>query len=250
MSFADIIGPLDPAQPAPLYHQLREAVRDAIARRALSAHDALPPERDLAHALDVSRITVRKALDGLVADGLLTRRQGAGTFVAGRVEKSFSRLTSFSEDMAARGWTPSSVWISRAQGPATPEESLMLNLSPGVGVYRFQRIRYADETPMALEHALIPAACLPSMDAVETSLYAALEAAGRRPMRALQRLRAVAFTEDQAAQMQTTVGAPGLLIERRGFDATGQAVELTRSWYRGDAYDFIAELSESPADAR
>ena len=166
------------------------------------------------------------------------------------MEKSFSRLTSFSEDMAARGWTPSSVWISRAQGPATPEESLMLNLSPGVGVYRFQRIRYADATPMALEHALIPAACLPSMDAVETSLYAALEAAGRRPMRALQRLRAVAFTEDQAAQMQTTVGAPGLLIERRGFDVTGQAVELTRSWYRGDAYDFIAELSESPADAR
>ncbi|RZJ90248.1 MAG: GntR family transcriptional regulator, partial [Brevundimonas sp.] len=151
MSFADIIGPLDPAQPAPLYHQLREAVRDAIARRALAAHDALPPERDLATALDVSRITVRKALDGLVADGLLTRRQGAGTFVAGRVEKSFSRLTSFSEDMAARGWTPSSVWISRAQGPATPEESLMLNLSPGVGVYRFQRIRYADQTPMALE---------------------------------------------------------------------------------------------------
>ncbi len=80
--------------------------------------DALPPERDLAEEFSVSRITVRKAIDGLVAEGLLTRKQGSGTFVAGRVEKNFSKLTSFTEDMIARGRVPTKVsGCARARAP-------------------------------------------------------------------------------------------------------------------------------------
>ena len=247
MAFADLIGPLDARRPAPLYQQLREAVREAIEHRALKANDALPAERDLAQVLDVSRITVRKAFDALVAEGLLTRRQGAGTFVAARVEKSFSRLTSFTEDMAARGWTVTSEWISRSKGTVTPEEALTLGLSPGTPVYRFHRIRYADGAPMALEHSTIPAACLPSIDAVDRSLYQALEETGSRPVRALQRLRAVLFTAEQADLLKGRAGDAGLLIERRGFAPGGQAVEVTQSYYRGDAYDFVAELNDGTA---
>ena len=80
---------------------------DVGERGVVRPEEALPAERDLASELSVSRITVRKAMDALVADGLLIRRQGAGTFVAGRVEKQFAKLSSFSEDMAARG--PSAV---------------------------------------------------------------------------------------------------------------------------------------------
>jgi len=86
----------------------------------------------------VSRITVRKALDGLVADGLLVRRQGAGNFVSARVDKNFAMLTSFSEDMRARGRTPRSVWLKRAAGTVTPEEALALRLSPGTPVVPLQ----------------------------------------------------------------------------------------------------------------
>ena len=104
---------------------------------------------------------MRKALDALVSEGLLTRRQGAGTFVAARVEKSFSKLSSFTEDMISRGRRPESVWLSRSSGAVTPEESLTLGLSPGSQVYRFNRIRYADGSPMALEYSdragLLPA---------------------------------------------------------------------------------------------
>ena len=82
--------------------------------------DALPPERDLAEMLNVSRITVRKAIDELVEDGLLIRKQGSGTFVSNRVEKNFAKLTSFSEDMRARGREPRSVWMNRAAGTVTP----------------------------------------------------------------------------------------------------------------------------------
>ena len=125
------VGPLPESSNLPLYQQLQRALREAIDRRILDSNDALPPERDLAGEFRVSRITVRKAIDGLVSEGLLMRRQGSGTFVRGRVEKNFSLLTSFSEDMRARGRNPRSEWLKRASGTVTPEEALTLRSSPG-----------------------------------------------------------------------------------------------------------------------
>jgi len=244
-SFSDMIGTLAEQGRAPLYQQLQRALRDAIADNRLSADEALPPERDLAEEFGVSRITVRKALDALVSEGLLNRRQGAGTFVAGRVEKSFSKLSSFSEDMISRGRRPESVWLSRSSGQVTPEESLTLSLSPGALVYRFNRIRYADGSPMALEYSTVPGFSLPSESAVEESLYESLDKHGSRPVRALQRLRAVLFTAERARLLGVMDGSPGLLIERRGFLRDGRPVEFTQSYYRGDAYDFVAELNTS-----
>ena len=85
------------------------------------------------------------------------------------------------------------------QGTVTPEESLTLGLSPGAPVYRFNRIRYADGAPMALEYSTVPGFCLPSLETrSKSSLYDALDKPGNRPMRALQRLRAVLFTAEQA----------------------------------------------------
>ena len=243
MAFSQQIGQFREGNPAPLYLQLQHLIREAIAHDVLAQDDAIPAERDLAIEYDISRITVRKAIGGLVEEGLLTRRRGAGTFVTGRVEKSFSKLSSFSEDMAARGKTASSSWISRAAGTVDPDEAMSLGLSPGTPVYRFHRIRYADDTSMALEYATIPAYCLPSVENVGASLYEALEAAGHLPVRALQRLRAVAFTEEQAEVLGVEPGAPGLFIERRGFLSDGRTAEFTQSYYRGDAYDVVAELN-------
>ena len=237
------VGRLDEGSRLPLYQQLQRALRQAIESHVLGPDDALPPERDLAADFSVSRITVRKAIEGLVGEGMLVRRQGSGTFVCARVEKNFSKLTSFSEDMRARGRNPRSVWLRKAAGTVTPEESLTLRSSPGTPVYRFHRIRFADDAPMALEYATILASCLPSLEAVESSLYAALEQAGNRPVRALQRLRAVLFTAEQAELLQAKEKGPGLLVERLGFLQDGRAVEFTQSFYRGDIYDFVAELS-------
>ena len=98
-ALSQTVGKLDQSSGLPLYQQLQRALRHAIETRLLGPDDALPPERDLATDFGVSRITVRKAIDGLVSEGLLVRRQGSGTFVRARVEKNFSKLTSFSEDM-------------------------------------------------------------------------------------------------------------------------------------------------------
>jgi len=245
LSLAAALGPLDRDVSGPLYVQLQRALRDAIHNEQVSADEALPPERDLADELNVSRITVRKAFEGLVSEGLLVRRRGSGTFVANRMEKSFARLTSFTEDMRARGCKPYSVWLSRSRGIVTPEEALYLGLSPLTEVYRFERLRYADDTIMALEHDTIPAHCLPSLEAVGESLYDALGKTGFRPVRALQRLRGVAFSADQAEKLGVPPGHAGLFIERHGFSADGRSCELSRSWYRGDTYDVIAELNNS-----
>lgn len=245
MQLSEVLGRLDDSSSQPLYQQLQRALRNAIEKRILGADDALPAERELAEELSISRITVRKAIDGLVEEGLLTRRQGSGTFVAARVEKNFSKLTSFSEDMRARGRKPHSVWMSRAAGTVTPEESMTLRSSPGTPVLRFNRIRYADDAPMAIEYATILASCLPSINAVEASLYEALEKTGNRPVRALQRLRAVLFTKDQAKLLRAQEKDAGLLVERVGFIKDGSAIEFSQSYYRGDTYDFVAELSIS-----
>ncbi|PWF46014.1 GntR family transcriptional regulator [Massilia glaciei] len=242
-TLARIMQQLSETGSLPLYQQLQRALREAIDQHLFKADDALPAERQLAADLGVSRITVRKAIDGLVGEGLLVRRPGSGNFINTRIEKNFAKLTSFSEDMRARGRTPRSVWLKRAGGTVTPEEALRLTLSPGAPVYRFDRIRFADELPMCLEYATIEASCLPSLDAVGISMYEALEAAGKRPVRALQRLSALLLNAEQAKLLQTREGAAGLCVERLGFLRDGRAVEFCRSYFRGDMYDFVAELS-------
>jgi GntR family transcriptional regulator len=181
----------------------------------------------------------------LVNEGLLTRRQGSGTFVASRVEKNFSKLTSFTEDMIARGRNPRSEWLKKTLGTVTPDEAMIIGVSLGTQVYHFNRLRYADDAPISLEFGTVLAFCLPSVEAVTDSLYAALEKSGYRPVRALQRLRAVSFTHEQAKLLQAEPGAPGLLVERHGFVRDGRAVEYSVSYYRGDTYDFAVELNAS-----
>lgn len=242
-ALADFLKSLDPEDSQPLYQQLQRALREAIDSGVLGPEDALPSERQLATELGISRITVRKAIDGLADEGLLVRRQGSGNFVGTRIEKNFAKLTSFSEDMRARGRVPSSQWLKRAAGQVTPDEAMRLALSPGAKVYRFHRIRFADQEPMALEYCTIAAIALPSLEAVDISLYDALERAGNRPVRALQRLRAQLLDDEQARLLLAEPGDAGLLVERVGYLRDGRAIELSRSYYRGDTYDFVAELS-------
>lgn len=242
----DFVRPLDPSDTLPLYQQLQRRVREAIQSHVLGPDDALPSERQLAEDFGVSRITVRRAIEGLAQEGWLISRQGSGNFVRSRVEKNFAKLTSFSEDMRARGARPHSEWLKRTLGTVTPEEALKLALSPGTAVYRFHRLRFADDSPMAIEYATVVATCLPSFDAVDASLYGALEAHGNRPVRALQRLRAMLLDAEHARLLRAQPGDAGLEVERLGYLRDGRAIELSQSIYRGDTYDVIAELNEAP----
>lgn len=233
----------DPASHQPLaYLRLRQAMRAVIEQRALEPGQALPSERELAHSLALSRVTVRKAIAGLVEDGLLDQRHGAGTFVTERIIKPVARLSSFTEDLRERGLTPHSRFLQRGCGEATPDEAMALNLSPGEPVARLYRLRCDGDTPLAIERTVVPSRYLPDPDRVSDSLYQALAQQQARPHRALQHLRAVALDASQAELLQMAAGSPCLRVERRSFLKDGQVVEFTRSWYRSDMYDFVAEL--------
>jgi len=228
------------------YLRVRQSLQKMIENGQLAPGQALPSERDLAKLLDLSRVTVRKAIAGLAEEGLLTQRHGAGTFVAERIVKSFSRLTGFTDDLRARGLKPRVKFLERSIGKVTPEEALALHLSPGAAVIRLRRLRFADDKPLALETSVVPQSILPDPQRVKLSLYDTLEELGCRPVRALQRLRAIGLDAEQAQLLQLPVGEAALAIERRAFLDDGRVVEFTASIYRGDAYDFVAELKAEP----
>jgi GntR family transcriptional regulator len=189
-------------------------------------------------------------VQALVQAGRLVQRRGSGTFVAPkveRVEQALSLLTSFSEDMARRGKAGRSVWLGRGLDAPSPEETMALGLAAHDRVARLERVRLADAVPLAIERATLPAAILPDPGVVETSLYAVLAARGFRPVRAVQRISAANLGARDASLLEVPVGAAGLRIERVSYLASGRVVEFTRSLYRGDAYDFAAEL-RLPAD--
>jgi GntR family transcriptional regulator len=233
----------------PLYLQLTRRIGAAIDAGALQPGQSLPPEREMATLTGLSRVTVRKAVQALVQAGRLVQRRGSGTFVAPRIERveqALSLLTSFSEDMQRRGKTARSVWLARAVHAPSPEEMMALGLTAHDHVARLERVRLADELPLAIERASLSTAILPDPAAVETSLYAVLAQRGLRPVRAVQRISAANLTPRDAGLLEVPAGAAGLRIERVSYLPSGRVVEFTRSLYRGDAYDFAAELQIPP----
>lgn len=229
----------------PLYKHLARILTALIEEGQLPASTSLPPERDLAEALHIGRVTVRSAYKELLAQGVAEARHGSGTFVASRpvrISQPLWRLTSFSEDMTSRGKSPDARVLTRKVDSPSPEEAFRLGIGLDVSVMRLSRLRLADGMPMALERAVVPCLYLGSDMVDETSLYDALARQGHKPVRALQRLTAVTVDPASAKLLQISTGAPALLIERISHREDDRIVEYTRSLYRGDAYDFVAEL--------
>lgn len=228
----------------PIYVRLAAILREKVQQGEFAVGDALPSERDIAERMAVSRVTVRKAIDLLMREGVLSRKHGSGTYIAPRIEQPSSLLAGFSEDLRRRGLVAGSVWLEKSTDTASPDEVIAFGLAVNARVKRFRRIRTANGEPLALEHAIIPEAYLPDHDSVADSLYAALDAVGSKPVTGLQRVTASLASEDEAQHLGVPGGAAVLRIERRGYLADGTMVELTRSAYRGDRYDFVSELRE------
>ncbi|MGI3186088.1 GntR family transcriptional regulator [Nioella aestuarii] len=231
----------------PRYVQLRKRIERAMEPDVgiLPPGASLPSEREIASLTGLSRVTVRNAIQALVETGTVVQRQGSGTFVtekAQRVEQSLSHLTSFSEDMARRGMQSTSVWLERSVCLPSPEETIALALSANDSVSRISRLRMADDRPMAIERAALPVDILPNPIAVSSSLYDVLERDGNRPVRAIQKISAINLSKDDADLLGVAEGAAGLRIERVSYLRSGRVAEFTKSIYRGDAYDFVAEL--------
>lgn len=236
----------DARDSSPLYLQLARKLDQSIRDGRYKPDEALPSERVLSERLNVSRATARSAIDQLVEQGLVIRRRGSGNYIAPRaaprLEQPLSHLTSFSEELTRRGFTPSSKWLDRSLGSAKIDEQLSLGLSSGAKVARLERLRLADDVVMAYEISVLPQDVLPDPMAVEGSLYEYLTRFGLAPVRALQHIRALNAPSRLAERLGIPDRQAVLFITRIGYLASGQAMELTHSYCRSDYYDFVAEM--------
>ncbi len=234
-----------PEQTGPIYRRIAQSIAKMITASELPVNQVLPTERDLAEALNVGRVTVRNAYKELISSGFVEQRQGSGTFVAerpGRITQPLWRLSSFSEDMRSRGRVPGSRVLQKVMAYPSPEEAFGLGIGLDTRILRLHRLRSADGKPLAIERAAVPATYIDEFQLVDDSLYHSLELRGFRPVHALQRLSSVPADAASAVWLEIEPGSPALQIIRTSRLADGRAVEYTHSLYRGDAYDFVAEL--------
>lgn len=225
------------------YHTVRDRIRDLV--EELQVGDALPPERALASELGVSRMTLRRGIDELARDGLLVRRQGAGTFVAEPKITQPLGGTSFSEDMRRRGHEPSSRTISLEEIHAGPQLGRRLEISPGAKVLRIVRQRFADAAPMALETLHVPAVLLGDLgsDELTGSFYELLGERGIVLARAVQTIEPTVTDEEESRLLGVPLHSPAFLFERTSWSVDATPVEFVRSVYRGDRYKLTVELT-------
>ncbi|WP_066482948.1 MULTISPECIES: GntR family transcriptional regulator [unclassified Sphingomonas] len=226
----------------PIYLRLAADLRDRIVTGEIAIGDALPSERDLCDLMGASRVTVRRAIETLIDEGLIVRRQGSGTYVAPRIQAPNSYLSSFSQDARARGEKTQTIWMMKTRASASAEEAAILEVAAGAAVIRLGRVRLAAGEPLAIENAIVPALFLPDLEQLGDSLYETLERGGFRPVSGTQRIRASLATSTEAGLLSMQEGAEILRIERLTRLADGRAVEFTRSAYRGDRYEFVSEL--------
>lgn len=208
--------------------------------------DAIPSERTLCAALEVSRPTLRAAVDELVATGVLVREHGRGMFVA--PAKITQELSADEAPFAVR--QASGHWSSRVLEHSTAQAGARigrrLRISPGARLLYIARLRLVDGAPMAIEHLHIPADLIPALTPAELEagdLYEHLrDHHGVHVHEARQSIEPTVVNEAEADLLDVPLLSPALLIERLTTDSTGRPVEYVHSVYRGDRYRIVSRL--------
>ena len=229
--------------PRPKHVQLSDVLAE-LATRDLGPGASIPSERELMTTYDVSRATVRKAIDSLVVGGLLEKIHGKGTFVARPRVQTSLHLASFSEDMRRRGLTPSTrlMRVDEERPPADVVRTLRLG-ARGTA-WRIDRVRLADGQPMAIEQGWYPRSLLPDLDTADLtgSLYTLFASSYDLVIDgAEQTLWGEAAEGATARRLEAPVHTP-LLVFRRVSSAAGRPVEHVVSRYRGDRYQVHMSL--------
>lgn len=229
----------------PRYLSAAKALEEELRNGALDAGDRLPAERELCRRLQVSRVTVRRALAELRSRGLIESAGSRGWFVAATSVGETNVLVGFTDMARARGLHPSSRVLESVTRPSTLQEAERLSLAPGAPIFQLRRLRFLDTAAVGLEVTRIPVAAAPALvgtDFSQTSLYDELRAAGVIPTRADYDVQAVAADSTQATLLGVAPGAPLLCTQAVTFDQSARPIELSRSLFRGDRYRFCTTL--------
>ncbi len=234
--------------PAPLYENVEFALAASIADGSLPPETQLPPEESLIDRFKVSRTTVRRAIQNLIERGLVEIRRGKGTFVTQpKITQELTELTGFVEDMEALGRTPSARLLDKRVVAADEIVARHLALPPGTLVFRFQRVRLADNIPMSFDETYLPhdlGEKVAGNDLEAEPVFALLEEKYATPLiEAEYRLEAAAADAAVADALRVPNGSPIFLIERTSYTAGNRPVDYERLHYRGDLIRFVTRLA-------
>lgn len=238
---------LDKNHPLPLYHQLKQTLRERIEQGEWKPGQRIPSERELCETYRVSRMTVRQAVTELVNENLLWRDQGRGTFVSKpKIQKLLSRLTSFTEDMRARGKQAGARVLRLELAPAKPAVAHALQIAENQPVVLIERLRLADDEPVGIETSHLSFERCEAIlhEDLSRSLYELLTSKfGQFPTHAEEQLEAAACSAHEAELLGVRRGTPVLSIKRTTLNQELRPIEYVESTYRGDRYVFYARLS-------
>lgn len=229
----------------PLYYQVATRLQQQIELGVLPVGGRLENEVELADRLGVSRPTMRKAIAYLVERGMLVRRRGVGTQIVHPKVRRPVELTSLYDDLAKTARTPRTVVRSLEVGPAAVAVAEALGLPPGSEVTSVERIRYADDEPLAIMHNVVPVDVvrLTADDLERRGLYELLRAAGHMPRIANQVVGAKSASSVEARLLGDARGAPMLTMVRTAWDESGRGVEYGSHVYRANRYSFELTLT-------
>lgn len=228
------------AAAGPVHARIERWFVDAIGRGELSPGDRLPREQDLAVAFGVSRMTLRQALSGLAARGVVERIPGrfGGTFIVEpKVECDLTGLAGFTEQVRRAHSRAGARLVEALTQPAQRPVADALGLAAGAAVHLVVRVRTANRVPLVLERSWFPADAFPGLlsQGLGGSLYAVLRRRyGLAPTTATEVLDPVLADADVARLLGTDPGAPLLRITRTAYAASGRAVEFARDVVRPD----------------
>ncbi|MGA8247460.1 MAG: GntR family transcriptional regulator [Nocardioides sp.] len=235
---------LVPSGTALKHVQVREYVRSLI--QDLPEGAPAPSERGLMQHFGVARMTVRQAIDALVAEGLLERAPARGTFVC-KNPRPMTRPLSFAEDARARGWTTTTETLQSGLGQAGPGVAKALGITPGDAVIHWRRLRRLDDVPLCYQDVYLNEVLLPGFlqTGLPDSLYSMLAARGLRPTAAEDQLTADLADQADAELLDLAVGDAVLRHSRRA--VVGEVViEVSRSVYAGSRYTWWLPLTVTP----
>ena len=230
-----------------LYNQIKQAIQDSIIQNDLRAGHRLPSEHQLMKQYHISRITVRRALAELEKDGLVIRRHGKGTYVAGnRLKGQLSHLSSFTEDMRERGFSTHARVIEFRIIEPDREIIDSLNLPEGETVVMLRRVRYADRNPIALEACYLPASRFSDILQEDFSLQSLNRLMqvryNIRFSYARQYISTSISSRDIMRDLEIETPVSILTMRRIVYDVNNWPVQYTLSYYRGDLYEYEVTL--------
>ncbi|MDE9518847.1 GntR family transcriptional regulator [Xenorhabdus bovienii] len=227
---------------SPRYIQLQQAIEIAIKKQLINEDDFLPPERRLAELLNISRVTVSKAMQLLEEKGVIIRQQGVGTQVAKPGGGSLNQAVGFTSQIVKEGGTVSNYWLSRRIIPAPEDIARKLSINIGEKIAELRRIRLANGTPVSLENTYIPREYLPNPELLEGSLYAHWEEQGIHLTNVNHKIKAIACSMELAILLNIAEKSPLLQIHQISQNNQNEIIEFSEILCRGDIYglDFNA----------